>query len=101
MPTESLGVFCTDQAAHVTVRLPDEEIALMLYAGFAGYCATSAVSLGSVETLIEHPASMTLAAMSRQDREAAGFPDGLVRYSVGIEDADDLIADLEQAMETV
>jgi methionine-gamma-lyase len=63
--------------------------------------ATLAVSLGGVETLIEHPASMTHAAMSREDREAAGFPDGLVRYSVGIEDVDDLVGDLEQALETV
>jgi methionine-gamma-lyase len=60
--------------------------------------ATLAVSLGGVETLIEHPASMTHAGMSREDREAAGFSDGLVRYSVGIEDADDLIADLDQAL---
>jgi methionine-gamma-lyase len=63
--------------------------------------ATLAVSLGGVETLIEHPASMTHAGMSREDREAAGFSDGLVRYSVGIEDADDLIADLEQALAKV
>ncbi len=62
--------------------------------------ATLAVSLGGVETLIEHPASMTHASMSKEAREAAGFADGLVRYSVGIEDADDLIADLEQALET-
>ena len=63
--------------------------------------ATLAVSLGGVETLIEHPASMTHASMSREAREEAGFTDGLVRYSVGIEDADDLIADLEQALEKV
>ncbi|UCC84002.1 MAG: PLP-dependent transferase [Gemmatimonadota bacterium] len=63
--------------------------------------ATLAVSLGGVETLIEHPASMTHASMSKEARDAAGFADGLVRYSVGIEDADDLIADLEQALETV
>jgi methionine-gamma-lyase len=63
--------------------------------------ATLAVSLGGVETLIEHPASMTHAAMSRETREAAGFTDGLVRYSVGIEEVDDLIADLEQALEAV
>jgi methionine-gamma-lyase len=63
--------------------------------------AILAVSLGGVETLIEHPASMTHASMSKEAREAAGFADGLVRYSVGIEDADDLIADLEQALETV
>jgi methionine-gamma-lyase len=61
--------------------------------------ATLAVSLGGVESLIEHPASMTHASMSREDRETAGITDGLVRYSVGIEDVEDLIADLEQALE--
>jgi methionine-gamma-lyase len=60
--------------------------------------ATLAVSLGGVETLIEHPASMTHACMKPEDRRAAGFTDGLVRYSVGIEDAEDLIADLRQAL---
>jgi methionine-gamma-lyase len=60
--------------------------------------ATLAVSLGGVESLIEHPASMTHASMSRENREAAGITDGLVRYSVGIEDVEDLIADLEQAL---
>ena len=60
--------------------------------------ATLAVSLGGVEALIEHPASMTHASMSRDAREAAGFSDGLVRYSVGIENVEDLIADLEQAL---
>ncbi len=59
--------------------------------------AILAVSLGGVESLIEHPASMTHAGMSRECRLEAGITDGLVRYSVGIEDADDLIADLEQA----
>jgi len=63
--------------------------------------ATLAVSLGGVETLIEHPASMTHAGMSKTAREEAGFTDGLVRYAVGIEDVDDLIADLEQALATV
>lgn len=63
--------------------------------------ATLAVSLGGVETLIEHPASMTHAGMSREARHAAGFTDGLVRYSVGIEDVDDLIADLRQALDAV
>jgi methionine-gamma-lyase len=61
--------------------------------------ATLAVSLGGVETLVEHPASMTHAGMSREDRKAAGIDDGLVRYSVGIEDVEDLIADLKQALE--
>ncbi len=63
--------------------------------------ATLAVSLGGVETLIEHPASMTHASMSPDARAAAGFTDGLVRYAVGIEDAADLIADLEQALAAV
>ncbi len=63
--------------------------------------ATLAVSLGGVETLIEHPASMTHAGMSREDRLEGGITDGLVRYSVGIEDADDLIADLDQALAQV
>lgn len=63
--------------------------------------ATLAVSLGGVETLIEHPASMTHAGMSREAREEAGFTDGLVRYAVGIEDPDDLIADLDQALAAI
>jgi len=63
--------------------------------------ATLAVSLGGVETLVEHPASMTHASMSREHREEAGITDGLVRYSVGIEDPDDLIADLAQAFELI
>jgi methionine-gamma-lyase len=63
--------------------------------------ATLAVSLGGVETLIEHPASMTHASLSSEERCAAGFSDGLVRYSVGIEDAEDLIADLRQALDAV
>ncbi len=63
--------------------------------------ATLAVSLGGVETLIEHPASMTHASMSPEARRAAGFTDGLVRYAVGIEDVEDLIADLRQALDFV
>ena len=63
--------------------------------------ATLAVSLGGVETLVEHPASMTHAGMSPEARRAAGFTDGLVRYSVGIEDVGDLIADLRQALDLV
>ena len=63
--------------------------------------ATLAVSLGGVETLIEHPASMTHAGMAQADRLEAGITDGLVRYSVGIENVEDLIADLEQAIAKV
>jgi methionine-gamma-lyase len=63
--------------------------------------ATLAVSLGGVETLIEHPASMTHAGMSEADRLEGGITAGLVRYSVGIEDVEDLIADLAQAIDKV
>jgi methionine-gamma-lyase len=57
-----------------------------------------AVSLGGVETLIQHPASMTHASMGAEARRRANISDGLVRLSVGIENADDIIADLDQAM---
>ena|SRR3989454_2617361 len=55
-------------------------------------------SLGGVETLIEHPASMTHASLPRAERETRGISDGLVRLSVGIEDVEDLIEDLRQAL---
>ncbi len=57
-----------------------------------------AESLGGVESLVDHPASMTHASIPAADRRKAGLEDGLIRLSVGIEDADDLIADLEQAL---
>jgi methionine-gamma-lyase len=63
--------------------------------------AILAVSLGGVETLIQHPASMTHSKVSAEGKEKAGITDGLVRYSVGIEDVADLIADLEQALAEV
>jgi len=59
---------------------------------------TLAVSLGGVETLIQHPASMTHASMGPEARRRAGIGEGLVRLSVGIEDPDELIADLDQAL---
>jgi methionine-gamma-lyase len=62
------------------------------------HLAGLAVSLGGVETLISHPASMTHAGMARENRVAAGITDGLVRLSVGIEDLEDIIQDLEQAL---
>jgi cystathionine beta-lyase/cystathionine gamma-synthase len=57
-----------------------------------------AESLGGVESLIGHPASMTHASLPLEMREAIGLTDGLVRLSVGIEDVEDLIADLDQAL---
>ena len=58
-----------------------------------------AVSLGGVESLIQHPSSMTHAAIPRKRREEIGLVDGLIRLSVGIESMDDLIVDLEQALQ--
>jgi methionine-gamma-lyase len=60
-----------------------------------------AVSLGGVESLIQHPASMTHLTMGKEARETAGITDGLVRLSVGIEHVDDIINDLEQAFEKI
>ena len=57
-----------------------------------------AVSLGGIETLIQHPASMTHSKFNREERLDAGITDGLVRLSVGIEDVDDIIADLDHAL---
>jgi len=65
------------------------------------HLAILAVSLGGVETLIQHPASMTHAAVSTKDKIKAGITDDLVRFSVGIEDVEDIIADLEQALTKV
>lgn len=65
------------------------------------HLALLAVSLGGVESLIQHPASMTHAAVSKENKLAAGITDDLVRFSVGIEDVDDIIDDLKQALEAV
>jgi len=57
-----------------------------------------AESLGGVESLISHPASMTHATIPKEEREKFGLTDGLVRFSVGIEDVEDLIEDVEKAI---
>ncbi len=62
---------------------------------------TLAVSLGNVDTLIQHPASMTHAVMAEEARKRIGITDGLVRLSVGTESVDDIIMDLEQALSFV
>ncbi len=59
---------------------------------------TLAVSLGGIETLIQHPASMTHAGMSRENRLAAGISDGLVRLSVGCEDKEDLLKEMKEGL---
>jgi cystathionine beta-lyase/cystathionine gamma-synthase len=60
-----------------------------------------AESLGGVESLINHPASMTHASIPKEEREANGLTDTLMRLSIGIEDAEDLIEDLEQALNKI
>ncbi|HAI43696.1 MAG TPA: cystathionine gamma-synthase, partial [Maribacter sp.] len=59
---------------------------------------TLAESLGGVESLVGHPASMTHASIPKEERLKSGIVDALIRLSVGIEDVDDLIADLDQAI---
>ncbi|MCR9196281.1 MAG: PLP-dependent transferase, partial [Hyphomonas sp.] len=59
-----------------------------------------AVSLGDAETLIQHPASMTHSTYSREEREAHGISEGLVRISVGLEQVEDILEDLHQALGT-
>src|SRR5690606_2092410 len=61
-------------------------------------CFTLAESLGGIESLVAHPATMTHAAMAPEARAAAGIGDGLLRLSVGIEHADDLVADIAAAL---
>jgi methionine-gamma-lyase len=62
---------------------------------------TLAVSLGDTETLIEHPASMTHSPYSREERLKAGISDGLIRLAVGLENAEDIIEDLKQALDII
>ncbi|HKJ01731.1 MAG TPA: PLP-dependent aspartate aminotransferase family protein [Longimicrobiales bacterium] len=63
--------------------------------------ATLAVSLGGVETLIEHPASMTHAGLSQKVRDQSGITDNLIRLAVGCEDADDIVDDLRRALDSL
>lgn len=62
---------------------------------------TLAESLGGVESLMSHPASMTHAAIPKEEREKSGISDSLIRLSVGVEDVEDLIEDLEQALKLI
>jgi methionine-gamma-lyase len=62
---------------------------------------TRAVSLGDAETLVQHPASMTHATYSPEERAAHGIGDGLLRFSIGLENVDDILADVEQALDAI
>ena len=63
------------------------------------HLAMLAVSLGGIETLIQHPASMTHSKLTKEARESAGITDGLIRFAVGIENVEDIIADLTNALD--
>lgn len=65
------------------------------------HLALLAVSLGGVETLIQHPASMTHAKVSHEDKQKAGITDDLIRLAIGIEDVSDIISDLENSMKNI
>jgi len=60
-----------------------------------------AVSLGDAETLIEHAASMTHSTYTKEELASAGISEGLVRLSVGLEDPEDIISDLKQALDLI
>lgn len=100
---------------------PNHEVARQQMSGFSGIVSvefdldleqskklistfkvfTLAESLGGVESLVDHPASMTHASIPKEEREKMGLRDGLVRFSVGIEDQQDLIDDLRRGLEKV
>lgn len=65
------------------------------------HLALLAVSLGGIETLIQHPASMTHSKLTKEARESAGITDGLIRLSIGIENVEDIITDLSNALDKV
>lgn len=86
-----------DFGAMVSFTLRDDDVETAKKCMSNTHLFALAESLGGVESLINHPASMTHGSIPKEVREAAGLKDSLIRLSVGIEDADDLIDDLEQA----
>ena len=82
----------------ISFTLQDESIEAATKVLSSTHLFSLAESLGGVESLINHPASMTHASIPREERIKNGLADGLIRLSVGIEDADDLVADLAQAI---
>jgi cystathionine beta-lyase/cystathionine gamma-synthase len=123
----ALARWCADQAPFARVHYPglpdhpDHEIALRTLPSFGALVAvelkggaraaerflrglrilTHAPSLGGVETLVSEPRLTSHASLTAEQRERAGIPDGFLRISVGLEDADDIIADVAQALALV
>lgn len=104
-----LASFEGHETAAKQMKLPGGMISLELKAGRAATAAalnklelcTVAVSLGDAETLVEHPATMTHSAYSAGELKAAGISEGLVRVSVGLEDAEDIIADFKFVLDSL
>ena len=104
MPTESVhaGEMHDASGAHIdpihmiSIDMGDFETASRFMDGLS--MCSLAVSLGNVDTLVQHPASMTHRLMSEEDRLAVGITDGMVRISAGIESAKDIIADFDRAI---
>ena len=87
-----------DYGGMLSFRLKNEDTAAALRVLSGTRVFALAESLGGVESLIGHPASMTHASIPREERLRTGLTDGLIRVSAGIEDVEDLIADLDQAL---
>ena len=87
-----------DFGGMMSFELKDDSVAAAVKVVSSTKVFTLAESLGGVESLSGHPASMTHASIPREERLKSGLTDSLIRLSVGIEDIDDLIADLEQAL---
>jgi cystathionine beta-lyase/cystathionine gamma-synthase len=85
----------------LSFTLKDDSIAAVRRLLSATRIFSLAESLGGVESLIEHPASMTHASVPAEERRAAGLSDSLIRASVGVEDVEDLLGDLDQALDAV
>jgi cystathionine beta-lyase/cystathionine gamma-synthase len=83
----------------VSLEVKDETVALKVLENLKIFAL--AESLGAVESLAEHPGRMTHASIPAGERERIGVAGGLIRLSIGVEDADDLVADLEQALNAV
>jgi cystathionine beta-lyase/cystathionine gamma-synthase len=97
---EGADIFAGQRPGYVYTRLGNPTV-MVLEAMDRVRIFTLAVSLGCVDSLIQHPASMTHACVPREKREKAGLTDGLVRISVGLEDASNLIGALDEALATI
>jgi cystathionine gamma-lyase/cystathionine beta-lyase len=87
-----------DFGGMISIVLKDKSIENTFRVASSFHVFSLAESLGGVESLINHPATMTHASIPKEEREKSGVVDNLLRLSVGVEDVEDIIADLEQAL---